>query len=111
MVSTATRISEDVPELAADLPEGEWRRERDPERIAQWLNESARVVRDAVRSRLESGREMKLHYDHPILFLQHMIWHEGYHHGQIKLALKGTGRPLEDAEVGPLTWGVWMRKT
>jgi hypothetical protein len=30
---------------------------------------------------------MNLHYDHPILLLQHMLWHEGYHHGQMKLAL------------------------
>ncbi len=35
---------------------------------------------------------------------------EGYHHGQIKLALKLTGRPLTDEEAGPLTWDVWMRK-
>jgi hypothetical protein len=52
---------------------------------------------------------MDLHYDHPILLVQHMIWHEGYHHGQIKLALKAAGRPLSDGEAGPITWGVWMR--
>ena len=34
-----------------------------------------------------------------------------YHHGQIKLALKASGRPLTDEEAGGLTWGVWMRKT
>jgi uncharacterized damage-inducible protein DinB len=39
-----------------------------------------------------------------------MLWHEGYHHGQIKLALKVTGRPIPNEEVGPGTWGVWMRK-
>jgi hypothetical protein len=39
---------------------------------------------------------MNLHYDHPILLLQHMLWHEGYHHGQMKLALKLAGRPLTD---------------
>ena len=31
-----------------------------------------------------------------ILLLQHMLWHEGYHHGQIKLALKVAGRPMDD---------------
>ena len=25
-------------------------------------------------------------------------------------ALKVAGRPLTDEEVGPVTWGVWMRK-
>jgi uncharacterized damage-inducible protein DinB len=53
---------------------------------------------------------MNLHYDHPILLLQHMLWHEGYHHDQIKLALKLAGHPLTDKEAGPVTWGVWMRK-
>jgi hypothetical protein len=40
-----------------------------------------------------------------------MIWHEGYHHGQMKLALKAAGMPLDDEEIGAVTWGVWMRKT
>ncbi len=103
-------VFEDAPEFARNLPEKEWVVERDPSRIAQMLNESARAVRDAVKSRVEAGRDMNLHYDHPILLLQHMLWHEGYHHGQIKLALKAAGRPLTDKEAGPVTWGVWMRK-
>jgi len=104
-------LSEDAPEFARDMPEGEWREERDRDRLAQLLTESATAIRDAVKGRMERGQEMNLHYDHPILFLQHMIWHEGYHHGQIKLALKATGRPMDDEEVGPVTWDVWMDKT
>lgn len=104
-------LEEDAPEFARELPGEEWADERDPDRLAQALNESARAVRDAVRSRVETGQEMLLHYDHPVLFLQHMLWHEGYHHGQIKLALKVAGRPLTDQEAGPGTWGVWLRKT
>jgi uncharacterized damage-inducible protein DinB len=103
-------VLEDAPEFAGRLPEKEWAAERDADRIARMLNDSAKVVRDAVKNRVEAGRDMKLHYDHPILMLQHMIWHEGYHHGQIKLALKVAGRPLTDDEAGPVTWGVWMNK-
>jgi uncharacterized damage-inducible protein DinB len=103
-------VLEDAPEFASSLPEQEWAAERDPDRIAQMLNESAKVVRDAVKNGLETGRDMKLHYDHPILMLQHMIWHEGYHHGQMKLALKVAGLPMTDQEAGPVTWDVWMRK-
>jgi uncharacterized damage-inducible protein DinB len=103
-------VFEDAPEFARKLPEEEWAVERDRGRIAQMLNDSAKVVRDAVKSKVASGRGMNLHYDHPILLLQHMIWHEGYHHGQIKLVLKLTGRPLTDDEAGPVTWDVWMRK-
>jgi len=103
-------ISEDAPEFARDLPEGEWRDERDSGRLAQMLNDSATAVRDAVKSRVEAGRDMNLHYDHPVLLLQHMVWHEGYHHGQIKLALKVAGHPMTDEEAGPITWDVWMLK-
>jgi uncharacterized damage-inducible protein DinB len=104
-------IAEDAPEFAGELAKEEWATERDPNRIAQMLNQSAKAVREAVKGRFESSKEMDLHYDHPILFLQHMIWHEGYHHGQIKLALKLAGRPLSNQEAGPLTWRVWMNKT
>jgi uncharacterized damage-inducible protein DinB len=104
-------VSEDAPEFAKPVPESEWAVEYDRERIAQKLNDSAAAVREAVVGRLEAGREMDVHYDHPILFLQHMIWHEGYHHGQMKLALKAAGMPLDDEEIGAVTWGVWMRKT
>ena len=104
-------VLEDAPEFARPLPEREWIDERDASRIAAMLSDSATAVRDAVRTGVESGRDMKLHYDDPILLLQHMLWHEGYHHGQIKLALKLAGRPLSNEEAGPLTWSVWMRKT
>ena len=103
-------VLEDAPEFARSLPEEEWAAERDPDRIAQMLNDSAKVVRDALKNGVEAGRNMKLHYDHPILMLQHMIWHEGYHHGQMKLALKVAGLPMTDQEAGPVTWDVWMRK-
>ena len=104
-------VLEDAPEFAQELPNEEWAVERDPARIARLLNESAKAVRLAVNGRVQAGRDMNLHYDHPILLLQHMLWHEGYHHGQIKLTLKLAGHPISDSEAGPLTWGVWMRKT
>jgi len=103
-------VSEDAPEFAKKLPEEEWAAECELDRIAQMLNESAKAVRDAVKGRVEAGREMDLHYEHPMLLLQHMIWHEGYHHGQIKLALKASGCPIPDEQAGPVTWSVWMRK-
>ena len=104
-------VSEDAPEFSRELPGEEWSAEQDPARIAQMLNNSAQAVREAVQGRLAAGRAMDLHYDHPILFLQHMIWHEGYHHGQIKLALKAAGHPLPDKEIGQRTWRVWMNKS
>src|SRR5271155_4993796 len=104
-------VHEDAPEFVRDLPErnlpdDEWAAEPDSARMAQMLNDSAKAVRDAVKGRAGARREMNLHYDHPILLLQHMIWHEGYHHGQIKLALKLAGHPITNKKAGPLTWRV-----
>lgn len=104
-------VEEDAPEFARPLPEGEWRSERDRDRIIAMLHESAAVVREAVKGRIKAGRPMNVRYDHPMLLLQHFIWHEGYHHGQIKLALKLAGRPFDDEEIGQVTWDVWMNKT
>jgi uncharacterized damage-inducible protein DinB len=104
-------VFEDAPEFARDLPGKEWMDERDADRIVQMLNDSAKAVREAVKSKVEAAQDMSLHYDHPVLLLQHMLWHEGYHHGQMKLALKLAGRPMTDEEAGPLTWGVWMARS
>lgn len=104
-------VEEDAPESARAMPEGEWIHERDREVIATHLGSSVLAVRDAVRGRLAAGRPMDRHYDHPVLMLQHLIWHEGYHHGQIKLALKQAGLAIPDAAAGRGTWGVWMNKT
>src|SRR5271163_1549453 len=60
-------VFEDAPEFARSVPEGEWVVERDSGRLVDMLNDSARAVRDAVKSRVEAGRDMDLHYDHPIL--------------------------------------------
>ena len=103
-------VHEDAPEFAEAPAYDEWKAERDPVRIAAMLNESSSAVRDAVKDRVETGREMNLHYDHPVLMLQHLIWHEGYHHGQIKLALMAAGRPFDDEEIGSVTWDLWMEK-
>jgi len=103
-------VAEDAPENAAELPADEWAAGHDRSRLEEMLNDSARLVRTAVAGRIAAGRGMDAHYDHPILFVQHMIWHEGYHQGQIKLALKLAGRPIPNAVAGPLTWRIWMNK-
>ncbi len=104
-------VSEDAPEFAQELPDQEWSAEHDSNNIGRMLHNSAVAVRDAVKHKIETGQEMKLHYDHPLLLLQHMLWHEGYHHGQIKLALKLAGQPISDDVAGPLTWDILMQKS
>ena len=104
-------VLENVPESAVVAPEKEWNHEPDAERIAVMLTESARTVRDAVVARIEADRPMDKDFAHPIQLLQFLIFHEGYHHGQIKLALKAAGRPIPDHVAGPLTWQVWRART
>jgi hypothetical protein len=48
-----------APEFAGNVPEEEWMVERNPARIAQMLNDSAKAVRDAVKSKVETGRDHK----------------------------------------------------
>jgi uncharacterized damage-inducible protein DinB len=103
-------VEENAPEAARPRPADEWATEADADRIALTLDDSADAVHEAVRGRIEAGKMLDDRYDHPLLLLQHLIWHEGYHHGQIKLALQAAGTPLADDVAGPLTWGVWMRR-
>lgn len=103
-------VFEEAREFARGVPDDEWMDERDSDRIARLLTDSAAAVRDAVSGRVLAGRNLDLNYDHPILLLQLLLWHEGYHHGQIKLALKLAGYPIDDHVSGPLTWDVWRKK-
>lgn len=103
-------LYEEAPEFGGELPAKEWESEDDVEKMAAKLVESARRIREAVRSRVEQGRALDRSYDHPILFLQLLMFHEAYHHGQIKLALKTQGQPIPDEMAGPLTWDVWRRR-
>jgi hypothetical protein len=67
-------------------------------------------VRNAIDARVRAGRQLDLDFDHPILLLQLLIFHESYHHGQIKLALKAAGCPVTDDQAGPLTWDIWRSR-
>jgi len=103
-------VFEEAPEFAGEVPKAEWADVGDRERLAEMLEESAGRVREAVKARVESGRSLDLQYDHPVLLLQLLMFHEAYHHGQIKLALKAAGQPIRDEVAGPLTWDVWRSR-
>jgi hypothetical protein len=100
-------VAEEAPEHGGEMPEGEWVEVVGAGEISGMLEESGRVVRGAVEGRVAAGRPLDLHFAHPVVLIQFLIFHEGYHHGQIKLALKAAGLPLSDEAAGPLTWDVW----
>ena len=113
-------VYENDPTLAEAHPDGvpadenEWRAEPNPSRLSEMLNGSAAVVRGAVEGWLTPAdpdlSTLLKRYDHPMFLLQHLLWHEAYHVGQMKLALKAAGLPMSDQEAGPLTWGMWWRR-
>ena len=103
-------VFENAPEHAGSVPGREWDPEPDAGRIADMLIESGRCVRRAVEGRIAEGRPLDREFAHPVQLIQFLIFHEGYHHGQIKLALKVAGSPIPDADAGPLTWHVWRKR-
>lgn len=48
-------------------------------------------------------------YDHPILFLQHMVWHEGYHFALLTLALRTAGHEASEVWEEENIWGLWRK--
>jgi uncharacterized damage-inducible protein DinB len=81
------------------------------ERLAAQVRESAAWVRDAVGRRVDEGRALDQDFAHPVHLIQFLIFHEGYHHGQIKLALKLSGAPMSDDVAAPLTWHRWRERS
>lgn len=75
--------------------------------IKALLDESAVAVREAVRDALKDGVKKVGWYDNAVLYLQHMVWHEGWHVGLIMLALRSNGQePPEEWEEANI-WGEW----
>jgi uncharacterized damage-inducible protein DinB len=103
-------VFENAPEFAGQVPAEEWGHERDANRISELLQESGRRVRDAVAGRIEANRPLDRDFAHPIQLIQFLIFHDGYHRGQIKSALKTAGCPIADADAGPLIWDVWRAR-
>ncbi|HVL39949.1 MAG TPA: DinB family protein [Fimbriimonadaceae bacterium] len=85
----------------------DWVPTYDLQTIRARLAESGALVRDWAREALAAGVTKAGNYDHPVLYLQHMIWHEGWHVGLIMLALRRGGQEppeeWEDAHV----WDLW----
>ena len=103
-------VLENAPEFAGTMPAREWDPVDSTDRIETMLRESGWRVRDAVAGRADAGRPLDRDFAHPVHLIQFLIFHEGYHHGQIKLALKVAGLAMSDGAAGPLTWNVWRAR-
>jgi len=101
------------PEHAKDLGDvfvqvdDDWEPITDLTVIREQLALSGRKVGEAVRELLARDVQSVGGYDHPALFLQHMVWHDGWHVGIIMLALRVGGfEPSEEWEEEHI-WGQW----
>lgn len=75
--------------------------------IKRALKASDKAIRDAVEELLRKEPAPVGGYDHPVLFLQHMVWHEGWHVGLLFLGLRLAGQePAEEWEEANV-WGEW----
>jgi len=104
-------LSQVDPDGAAAMEDGyngTWDKPtEDLAQIKALLGQSARAVRAGLKKNLDSGGAPIGGYDHPVLFLQHMIWHEGWHVGLIFLGLRLAGQePPEEWEEANV-WGEW----
>ncbi len=71
------------------------------------LDLSEKAVRNAVEACMREGKAQVGPYSHPVFFLQHMLFHEGYHYGLLILALRNAGvEPNEDWQEANV-WGIW----
>jgi uncharacterized damage-inducible protein DinB len=79
----------------------------DLDQIKSLLGESGKAVRETVAAALEKGVDQFGWYDNPVLYLQHMVWHEGWHVGLIFLALRLAGQEPPEEWEEEQVWGEW----
>ncbi len=85
----------------------EWVATSDFDLILSQLSLSQRAILEWMTNALAAGTQTCGGYDHPVFFLQHMIWHEGYHAGLIMLGLRLAGAEPPEEWEEPNIWGLW----
>lgn len=105
-----SRVAPDQAERLGDLfplVDGIPKASSDLDAIRQELKLSGRIVGETVRQLIEAGTGAIGGYDHPIFFLQHMLWHDGWHVGEILMTLRSAGQaPSEEWEMTHI-WDRW----
>jgi uncharacterized damage-inducible protein DinB len=111
-------LSQVAPEQAAGLVRASVGTDGTPlpdlNAIKACLEASGLAVRGAVQEAVVKGGPMagaQVVYDNPVLFLQHMVWHEGWHIGLIFLALRLNGQEPPEEWEEPNVWGLWRTET
>lgn len=79
----------------------------DLDEIKRLLDQSGTAVARAFTECLDGGIGKVGGYDHPMLFLQHMVWHDGWHVGLIMLGLRLAGEEPSEEWEETNVWGHW----
>ena len=111
-------LSQVAPEHAAGLVSASADKQGTPladlDAIKACLKASGKAVREAVQEGLNRGGPMaggNVVYDNAVLFLQHMVWHDGWHVGLIFLALRLNGQEPPEEWEEPNVWGLWRTES
>ena len=75
--------------------------------IRKLLRISSHAIRQITQEHIEKETAPLGPYDHPALFLQHMVWHEGYHAALILLGLRLAGCEPDEEWEDQHIWGRW----
>lgn len=100
-----SKVSKKYAERLGDLfPDGQ--PIHDLTTIRAEIKKSGEAIGAAMAELLPVG-EPGINYTHPIHFMQHMLWHDGWHVGVIVLTLRQNGHEPTDAWMEENMWGVW----
>ena len=88
-------------------PSVNWGEVKNLSEAKEWLDRTAGQIADAMKELLNGDGAPSGGYDHPVYFLQHMIWHEGWHVGAIMMALRQNGQETPEEWEEPNIWGLW----
>ena len=112
-------LSQVAPERAATLgavyADEEGTPIADLDEIKGQLKSSGVAVREAVRDGIANGcgpmTSEHVTYDNPVLLMQHMVWHDGWHVGLIFLGLRLNGQEPPEEWEEPNVWGQWRTES
>lgn len=92
-----------APELLAGLAKVEKGPGLSPAALAKALDGSTAAITQLVARALAAGGKVKGFKPHVHGFVGYLISHESHHRGQVALALKHAGRPLDKK----VAYGIW----